>query len=378
MSAPTSPAPETSLHPKGIVLLPASRFFVRCIPLVAGQDAVSQVELALETIGPFTPSQLYYGYCPSQDGAQALVFAAYRKIFSAGETAAWAAASAVLPEFAVWLGQPAPVAAGVWLHEGNNTLTAIVWDGTGELPAGLISREATAGSIETVRHDLLQEVRHRFGGTTGAPRILSGSIVAGSPGKEGLRLSVGEQSTLLGSAQLRAMDVRDKAELVGQHLRQKQERGLWLAFATALAGLAACIVVEAGLQVSGWLIARQRREQEARAPAVRQIEQANQLAVRMENLASQSLRPFEMLAVLNSARPASLEFIRASTGGPRQMELEAQSGNAADPQDYEKALGRAAGVEKVELRDIRTSGGKTTFLVAVTFKPGFAGQGGGR
>jgi len=85
-----------------------------------------------------------------------------------------------------------------------------------------------------------------------------------------------------------------------------------------------------------------------------------------------------MLVVLNNARPASLEFIRASTGGPRQMEIEAQSVNAADAQDYEKALGGAPGVEKIELRDIRTSAGRTTFLVIVTFQPGFAGQGGAR
>ncbi len=378
MPASNSPTSETPARPKGIVLLPAHKFFVRRIPLVIGQDAVAQIELALETIGPFAPGQLYYGYYPSRDGTQALVFAAYRRNFSTTETVAWAAASAVLPEFAVWLGQTAPVPAGVWLHEHDDTVSAMVWDGAGELPAGLISREASPGSIETVRNDILQEVCNRFGGAADAARTFSGSVVAGSLGKEGLGLSVGQHSTLLAPVQLRIMDVRDRAVLAGQLGQQKRDRMLWLAFASAVIGLAACVVVEAGLQVSGWLIARQRRELEASAPAVRQIEQASQLAVRMENLAGQSLRPFEMLAVLNSARPASLEFVRASTGGPRQMEIEAQSGNAADPQDYEKALGRAAGVEKVELRDIRTSAGKTMFLVAVTFKPGLAGQGGGR
>ena len=71
------PAPPSPDRPGGTVLLPATRFFVRRIALVAGQDAVAQVELALETIGPFTPGQLYYGYCPSRDATQALVFAAY-------------------------------------------------------------------------------------------------------------------------------------------------------------------------------------------------------------------------------------------------------------------------------------------------------------
>ena len=142
-----------------------------------------------------------------------------------------------------------------------------------------------------------------------------------------------------------------------------------------MAGLAACLVAESGLQVSNLFAARQRHGLEGNAAAVRQIEEADQLAARMENFARQSLRPFEMLVVLNGARPASLEFIRAATIGPRQIDLEAQTANAADPQDYEKALKGDAGVEKVELRDLRTSGGKTTFMVAVTFKPGFGGPG---
>jgi len=378
MPASTTSAPAPTNRSNGIVLLPAAKFLVRRIPLVAGQDVVAQVELALESIGPFAPGQLYYGYCPSRDGTRALVFAAYRKNFPAADTAAWPAAYAVLPEFAVWLGQSAPVPAGVWLHEDNNTLTAIIWDGAGELPAGLVSREASADSLETVRADLLREAHSRFGGVAGANRTFQGSVVAGSPGKEGLELRVGEQSVVLAPALLRIVDVRDRTELAGQIGRQKRDRVLWLAFASAVAGLAACIVVEAGLQVSGGLVARQRRGLEANAAAVGQIEQANQLALRMENLAAQSLRPFEMLVVLNNARPASLEFIRASTGGPRQMEIEAQSVNAADAQDYEKALGGAPGVEKIELRDIRTSAGRTTFLVIVTFQPGFAGQGGAR
>ena len=377
---PASPpsAPDTSTRVKGIVLLSAARFFVRRIPLVAGQDVAVQVELALETIGPFTPGQLYYGYCPSRDGTQALVFAAYRRNFSATDTATWAAASAVLPDLAVWLNQPAPVAAGVWLHEHGTAVTAVVWDGAGDLPAGVLSREAPTGAVEAVRDDLLREAGNRFGVAAQATRTFSGGVATTSQGKEGLGLKVAQQSALLGPAQLRMMDVRDKAELAGQLGRSKRDRALWLAFASAVAGLAACVAVEAGLQISNLLATQQRHGLEANAGAVRQIEEASQLAAKMESLAGQSLRPFEMLVLLAGAKPASLDFVRASTGGPRQMELEAQSASATDPQDYEKALNRLPGVEKVELRDLRTTGGKTTFLVAVTFKPGFAGQGGAR
>jgi hypothetical protein len=359
-----------------VALLPAAKFFVRRVPLVAGQDPDAQVGLALETIGPFVPGQLYYGHCPSVDGTQTLVFAAYRRNFSADETAAWATADAVLPDFAVWLRQAAPKAPTVWLHEQDESVTAIYWDGRGSLPAGVIARELTERPNDAVREELLAEVRSRLAVATVESRSFRGASAASVLTKEGLSLTLGDWSAQFDPTVLRAMDVRDKAELAGQIDRRQRDRRLWFVFAGAVAALAACVVVELGLFVSNALLDRQRARLEANAGAVQQIKQANDLVVRMEQLAGQSLRPFEMLTLLNAARPASLEFVRAHTSGARQMEIEAQTGNAADPQTYEQALRRAPEIERVELRDFRTSGGRTTFLVAVAFKPGFTGQGG--
>jgi hypothetical protein len=50
--------------PPNVVLLPDALFFTRAIPVSAGAsatEALSQVELALETISPFPLAQLYYG-----------------------------------------------------------------------------------------------------------------------------------------------------------------------------------------------------------------------------------------------------------------------------------------------------------------------------
>lgn len=376
MPATLSPANPSAASRENIVLLPATKFFVRRIPLVAGQDPGPQVEMALETIGPFAPGQLYYGYHPSADGTQALAFAGYRKNFAAAETATWAEAGAVLPAFALWLGQSAPAAPTVWLHEQGEGVTAVLWDGQGSLPAGVIARETAGRPVGAVREELVAEAKNRLGTAAVKTQEFSGEPSAGALTKEGLTLSLGERTAEFAPALLRAMDVRDKAELTGQLGRRQRDRRLWLVFAATVGVLAACVAVELGLQISSALLGRQRSRLEAAAEEVRRIEQANQLVVRMEQLAGQSLRPFEMLALLNAARPATLEFVRASTTGPRSMDIEAQSGNAADPQEYEKALAKAPEIEKAELRDFRTSGGRTTFLVAVTFKPGFAGQGG--
>lgn len=66
--------------PSGVVLLPSDRFFVRLVPLAAGVAQASQISLALETLAPFPPAQLYYGWLLAPAGDQALVFAAYRQI----------------------------------------------------------------------------------------------------------------------------------------------------------------------------------------------------------------------------------------------------------------------------------------------------------
>jgi len=378
MTAPESSPLRPAAPGARAVLLPATKFFVRRIPLVAGQDPEAQVALALETVGPFTPGQLFYGHCPSADGTQALVFAAYRRNLPAADNTAWTEADAVLPGFAFWLGQTAPTTASVWLHEQDGNITAIFWDGRSSLPAGVIARETADNAVESVRAELLQEARSRLGVAAAEAKYFHGAPAIGALGKEGLVITLGDRSTILAPALLRAMDVRDKTELAGQIGRRQRDHRLWLGFAAVAATLALCVAGELALLVSNALLARKRADLEAAAPAVRRVEQANQLVVRMEQLAGQSLRPFEMLALLNAARPASLEFVRASTSGPRQMEIEAQSGNASDPQAYEQALGKVPEVEKAELRDIRASGGRTTFLVAVTFKPGFAGQGGVR
>lgn len=385
MPAPQSQSPSASPAAQpairgGTVLLPATRFFVRRISLVAGQDVSAQAELALETIGPFAPGQLYHGHLPSADGSTALVFAAYRKSFPAEETAGWSDADAVLPDFVVWARQAAPMSPEVWLHECAGHVAAIFWDGQGSLPAGMLAREVGARTAAAVGEELAHEARQRLSTPSAGVKHFQGDPTAGPLVKEGLTLILGDRRVTFAPGELRAMDVRDKADLAAQLGRQARDRRLWIAFAAAAILLAACVVGEVGLQISRAVLAGQRTKLAAADAGVQRIRQANDVVARLEQLAGQSLRPFEMLALLNNARPATLEFVRASTSAtnPRQLEIEAQTGNAADPQAYEQALARVAEVEKVELRDLRTSGGRTSFLLAITFKPGFTGAGGVR
>ena len=102
--------------PPKVSLLPDAVFFTRAVPIAADTppaEVATQVELALESLSPFPVSQLYHGYYFPPGASAALVFAAYRRRFTAEQTELWAEADLVLPTFAALLG--APIAPGTTL-----------------------------------------------------------------------------------------------------------------------------------------------------------------------------------------------------------------------------------------------------------------------
>src|SRR5687768_2104948 len=90
-----------------VVLLPDGMFFTRSIAIGAAStlaDVTAQVELALETLSPFPPAQLYHGFYWPPGADRAFVFAAYRRRFTNEQLGAWEGAELVLPSFAALLG----------------------------------------------------------------------------------------------------------------------------------------------------------------------------------------------------------------------------------------------------------------------------------
>ena len=89
--------------------MPDALFFARAIPIAPdtpAADVAAQVELALESLAPFPVAQLYHGYYFPPGATAALVFASYRRRFTAEQTELWFDADLVLPTFAAVLGAP--------------------------------------------------------------------------------------------------------------------------------------------------------------------------------------------------------------------------------------------------------------------------------
>ena len=239
----------------------------------------------------------------------------------------------------------------------------------------MVVRPAAAGE----RDSIVAEARGKAGLSAEAPvKHFSGGVQPSREKRElVIRLATGGVEARFAEATLGQADIRDKAVLSERRRTLRRDALLWRGFAAALAGLAACVLLELGLLAGhGWL-RMQQREIDAQKPTVEQINLAQSMAKRLEEISAQRVLPFEMLAELQEKRPKSVEFTRASTNGLWRLDVEAQTANAADLHDFEAEVRRLGSIERVEVRDPRTRDGVTTFVMEVTFKPGWSKGGGG-
>lgn len=365
-------APSISLQ-----LVPAERFFTRTIALDSEADATAQVELALEGFSPFPLAQLYYGYLPSADKKQAFVFAAYRRQFSHEETAAWAEAAVVVPGFVAYLTPPAKAPA-LCAHAESTRTSALAWRAEASLPVLLLTR-AHAAEATAVDRALLADLENRTGLTQAPHRSFTQTPIATWDDKtSGLRFAATDGPALatFTAAQLATMDVRDKEQLADLRKNARQASVYWRCLLGCAAALVLATLLELVTWGGGFSVAQLKARVDAQAPHVAAIENAQALATRIDDLSGKRLRPLEMIAALNQQRPDGVTFLRSATNGLYTMEVEAQTRNSDEAASYESAL-RASGLyEKIEVRDLRSRDGLTSFIIVAKFRPE-ALQGGG-
>lgn len=339
------------------------------------------MELALEAGAPFALEQLYYGFVSTPAGDSALLFATHRRIFAGQD---WAEAAAVLPAFLpLVMNPPAGPRRRFWSHE--SVLTLAVWDGSNPFPVLVLSRRAGDGDATGLRSILLAEAAARLGEEKGEAEDYTGQT-----GVHHLRQDRGWEFVLKGAdgtpdlssrceiPALATADVRDRAVLRVQRQRQRRGRLLWRGFALSAAVLVLAALLELTVFAGGRLLVRQRVALAQQAAVVEKIEAAQALGARIEELAQRRFRPFEMLAVINESRPASVQFVRSTSRDHDTLEIEAQARDAASVGAYESSLRAHAALERVEIRDMRLRDGLTTFQLTAVFKPDALGGAGGR
>jgi hypothetical protein len=358
--------------PRQVVLLSDTHFFVRAVPVTEGATAAevaAQAELAVESLAPFPIAQLYYGHHWLPGADHTLIYAAYRKRFTSEEVETWADAEVVLPAFVTLLRKddvPAPATALVVADTG--AVTGIYFGDASGVPTQVrvetVSAEATDDERAAAREAVLgafpekRAVIDVAGSAQFDPASAQGEFV----------FRAGERETRLDAGDVAPLDVRDKGELAARRRAQARDVILWRSFLGCAAAIGLCVLLEFAL-IGASVWQKQRLALEARQkPVVETIMTSQTLATRIDELSTKRLLPFEMLNLVNTVRPETIQFIRTATNGLLTLEVEAQTSSSGDIDVFRAALNALAGCEKAEVVDPRSRDGLSTFRLVVTFK----------
>jgi hypothetical protein len=363
--------------PPRVALLPDALFFTRAIPVMAGASAgegatappsvASQVELALEALAPFSLAQLYHGFYWRPGSERALLFAAYRRRFTAEQMANWEGAELVLPTFAALFGAQVGPATTVIMASGDG-LTAVHWD-KDAVPASVwfhpFSPETTDAERLLARDGLLRRVESK-----NVVELTEAPQAQARRSDREIVFRSGEFVSRLPTEALAGLDIRDKDQL-GQ-LRRAKARDiiLWRVATGCVAALFLLALAEVGLFAGGMWQKARRTLLNARAPMVAQIMAAQEVANQIDDLSTKRLLPIEMILTVGSKRPPSTQFLRASTDGLYTLVVEAQTPNAGEIGAYKNALDALPACASVQIKNPQTHDKIATFTLIVTFKPG--------
>lgn len=360
--------------PPRVVLVPDGLFFVRSVPIGEAADAdsvASQVDLALEALAPFPLAQLYYGHFWAPGARSAVVYAAYRKRFTAEQTEAWSNAEIVLPAFATLLTAPVQAATTVVLTLEDG-ITAIHWAEPNEVPTAIVSRSWTQDTSAAEKLRARDEILRSLGGTRSVIDLDSLPVIEGNTGGTEFTFRAGSLGAVFTREQLDSMDVRDKADLLGRRRARMRDLYLWRGFLACVAGVALAALLEVGV-VGGrvWLRSRHALV-EKQAPVVSDIMRANTLAARIQELSTNRLRPIEMIELISAKRPPSLLFVQTTTAGLYTLDIRAQTSNPGEVAVFQAAVRQMPEIQKFDApaQDQRTTNeGVSTFRLLITFKP---------
>lgn len=361
---------KAGVPPPKVLQLPDALFFVRAVPIQAAAnatEAASQVELSLEALSPFPPSQLYFGFFWVPGAERALVYAAYRRRFTSEQVADWEHAELVLPAFAATLGGEVAPATAVLIPSPEG-LTAVCWD-TGLVPAQVLFKSLPADAAVEERGRVRDELLREIGGTLHVIDLAAPLAVESSRTEREFVFRAGDFVSRLGGTAASGLDVRDRLELAAFRRARARDVLFWRGF-LGCAGLILLLALgEIGLVGAGIWQKTLVAQANAQRPLVEKIMTAQNLTTRIRELSTRRLLPFEMILRVSEKKPEAVQFLRTTTNGLYTLTVDAKSTSPTAVSGYQTLLTEQPFAEKVEVRDQRSRDNVMTFTLIVTFRP---------
>jgi len=185
-----------------------------------------------------------------------------------------------------------------------------------------------------------------------------------------IALVCGAVESRLSAEHVATLDVRDKGALAGFRRARMRDAILWRVAAASFVLFGILVLGEVLLLASGFWQKTLSLKMNAQAPEVARITTAQNLAHRIDELSTERLLPLEMVSIISSRKPESVQFIRAFTNERNALTVDAEATNPGDISTYRTQLSAVPECANVEVRNQRTRNNVASFTLVVTFKPG--------
>lgn len=368
-----------------ILLVPGEVFYCHSVALPSGisESEIEQfVELSLEGLSPFPLEQLSWGYLHDEKSPTILIYAAYRQRLENLKIEELERYYHVLPGFISACDKSYADPTITFLsHE--NSLSALVFNPQSTLPVRITTLQLPENNIS---EDALFETRQMLISSLGDLNyhiesfinVVTGTFVDSDnevqfehrilPQKENAEL--GDNATTpytvsenrLWEADIREIPFKQKERKKRSFSRRVWHSTLAVGIAAALFLLLQILFITANL----WINFRENAIEE-RDGSVAIIEQKNNLLLRIEQIAQNELKPFEMLAALNLKRPKSIYFTQAVADGYNKIHVDGEASNVEIVNRYIEQLRTLPHISDAKIEKIVSRSGKAPFSLIVTF-----------
>ena len=354
-------------------------FFCRRVEIpsdVANDELESFLQLQLESLSPFPLEHLQFGFVIDAARRFAFLYSAYRRSFERSVTTGWEEQEAVIPEFSVGLVAGGLDAKTPLLVEGETSFTYFEFDSLSELPLYFQSiPKSDDGTDEEADKPDLESVFARLKAERSIESFRvweASSEIAIDKKALNVRASEGDRHIVaeVDRDSMWRMDLRDPETLERVQLEERRNYLIWR-FAIGMAAAIGFLIMGEFVWFAekGYLELR-RDWNEEQAPLVEEIVSQKTTINELLSFRESDLIPFDMLVAIEPFRTDSVVFTKVETNGPNSLIVLANATSNGQANQFKARLERFVKIETVELQNIQSRPGGTTFTALLNFKIG--------